>query len=231
MRGREFRMKDMYSFHVDQADFGVLLRFFQLLEQLFDRLQFLLQLQGQRNSEFFPAGKIPAGCHLLDLVDGAELVDERHQLRAEAALVVFLGIPEAFEQPELFLLHSLLEGLPVFCRWLGLLGRVPEGFAGLGAHGIGFIAFEDQPPPLLECLDQRRKRRSQPLDLLGIEHDRLGQLFLGELIDVAKGQQMLHGGADHVGDGRAGGRNAGRIVLLVGMDNSAERIAVGHGVT
>ena len=56
-----------------------------------------------------------------------------------------------------------------------------EGVAGRLADLARFVAFEDLALPLLEHRHQGIEARAEAGDLAGVEADRAGQFFLGQL--------------------------------------------------
>ena len=80
-----------------------------------------------------------------------------------------------------------------------------------------------------EHRDQRVDARPEAGDLARVEADRPGELFLGQLAVLAVHQHVLERRRDQV---RRRLRRAGeplRVVLLVRVDDAAERVAIGHG--
>ncbi len=64
--------------------------------------------------------------------------------------------------------------------------------------------------------------------MAGVEADRAGQLFLGELAVRAEHEHVLHRGGRQIGRWLRGARELCRVVFLIGVDYAAERVAICH---
>ena len=92
-----------------------------------------------------------------------------------------------------------------------------------------FVAGQDLSLALLEHGDQRVDARAEAGDLAGIEANRAGQLFLGQLAALAEHEHVLERRRHQVGRRLRRAGKARRVVPLVRVDDAAERVAIGHG--
>ena len=76
---------------------------------------------------------------------------------------------------------------------------------------------------------QHVEARAQAGDLAGIEPDRPGQLLVGQLAELAVHEHVLQRRRDQVRRRLRGAGEPLGIVLLVRMNDAAERVAIGHG--
>ena len=200
-------------------------------EQPVDLLELLLDTKSLLNPELFASGERPFCRQFIDLVNGPEAVDEAHEIGAEPALIVVLGVPQPFEEAQLLLADGAVEDLLVLGRRLDLRRRFAEGRPG-ALPGAGSIpVLEDLPFPRFEHPFERLDRGPEAADLFWVEEHRTGELIGGQLVELPVFEEVLHGGADEVDLRRPRRRDPGRVVSLVGMDDAAEIVASGHGTS
>ena len=99
---------------------------------------------------------------------------------------------------------------------------------GALAGFAGFVLGENLALPLVEHREQGFDAGAEAGDLAGVEADGAGELFFGELAALAVHEHVLEGGRDEIGRRLRRAREAGRVVPLVGVDDAAEGVAIGH---
>src|SRR5262249_34520697 len=163
-----------------------------------------------------------------NLVLLAEPLHQLQQLAGEGAVLVAGAIPELFEVVQLLLAHRLLKRLADARRRLHALGLIVEIVVGLVLDLPGFVSLKNTAFALLEHGDKGFETGAEAADLAGVNADGAGQLLLGQAARVAVEEQVLECGRDHVRRRDVRPWQVDRVVLLVGVDDPAQRIAAAH---
>ena len=217
-------------FQVDDADLSVFAGLFQLLEQPIDRLQFLFDFQGVRNVEPCAACERVLAGQLVDLILVAQPCHELHQLPGEWRPLVARLMPEPFQLANLLVVKALLKAFPQIARWLHRRALLSIRLFGVLEHLARFVFRQDLPLPLQQHGLQSLDTRPQSGDLAGVQMNRAGQLFLGQLAHAAVHQQMLERRRNQVGWRRS---RAGKVVgveLLVSVNHAAKTFVLVHAL-